>query len=322
MKIRAILTLLLLLCIDSAQAWNPADIYLDNKVDWLDVKLMADNWLFDGNTPADIDNSGDVDGMDFAILANNWGWVETPIEIVFVYINDSGAGMKDVFGNPANHGGFTGEMSKYETTVAQYCDYLNAAMTSGDIIMQSGKVYGNSGTYDGQMYYNMISPFVHISYSGGTFFVESPDGYNRANHPVVEVSWYGAMAFASYYGWRLPTEWEWQAVADYDGTYSHGCGTSLDPSKANYGFANPLGLSTYALTNPVDYFTSYGYGMNDMTGNVMEWTTSCYHDGCSSDYIALRGGSYGSVAHVCDVWDRLYAFPHNSGSKYGFRVCR
>jgi len=94
-----------------------------------------------------------------------------------------------------------------------------------------------------------------------------------ADHPVGEVSWYGATAFASYYGWRLPTEWEWQAVADFDGTYIYGCGTTINQSKANYydgGYANPLGLSSYPYTSPVDYYASYGYGMNDMAGNVWE----------------------------------------------------
>ncbi len=54
MTIRAILTLVLLICISSAIAVNPADIYNDYKVDWLDVKIMTDYWLSDGNTPADI----------------------------------------------------------------------------------------------------------------------------------------------------------------------------------------------------------------------------------------------------------------------------
>ena len=56
-----------LVCIVSAVSANPVDIYPDNKVDWLDLKVLFDNWLSDGNTPADIDSSGDVNGVDFAI---------------------------------------------------------------------------------------------------------------------------------------------------------------------------------------------------------------------------------------------------------------
>lgn len=35
------------------------------------------------------------------------------------------------------------------------------------------------------------------------------------DYPATYVSWYGSTAFASYYVWRLPTEWQWRAVADY-----------------------------------------------------------------------------------------------------------
>jgi hypothetical protein len=165
MNIRAILILLLLVCIGSAKAANPADIYPDNKVDWKDLKIMSEDWLFDGNTPADIDSSGDVDGLDFAILANNWGWIGTPPpdDMVWVYINDSGSGMKDDIGEPISHGGFTGYMSKYETTNAQYCQFLNAAITSGDVIVDSNIVYGANGSnggadFEGEPYFKTFAP--------------------------------------------------------------------------------------------------------------------------------------------------------------------
>ena len=69
-----------------------------------------------------------------------------------------------------------------------------------------------------------------ILFEGTTFTVDK----DFENHPVTFVSWYGAMAFAAHYGWRLPTEWEWQAVADYDGSYTYGCGTEINSKIANY----------------------------------------------------------------------------------------
>ena len=44
--------------------------------------------------------------------------------MVWVSINDPGV---------PEHEGFVGQMSKYETTNAQYCQFLNAAIASGDI---------------------------------------------------------------------------------------------------------------------------------------------------------------------------------------------
>ena len=238
------------------------------------------------------------------------GVVDGPGGMVWVHINDPGV---------PGHEGFNGYMSKYETTNAQYCQFLNAALASGDIRVSSNIVYGNSGPYINQTYFYTTQASSHsqVIYSDGTFSVRSRDGQSMANHPVVTVSWYGAMAFCNYYGYRLPTEWEWQAVADYDGSYTYGCGTTINHSKANYDDDNPLNLSSYPYTSPVDYYSSYGYGMNDMAGNVWEWTSSI-----SGSYRVLRGGSWGYTGYTCTVSTRNYDLPSSTYILNGFRVCR
>jgi len=287
---------------------------------------FADNSWSEG---ADINGDGIVDYKDFAIMAKYWlaSDANAP-DITWVYINDDGSGMKDPNGNPINEGGFTGEMSKYETTNAQYCEYLNAALVSGDIYVSDNIVYGANGSHSGTDFVDQIYFYTsayysdsQITYSGGVFGVRSRNGYYMGNHPVVEVSWYGATAFASYYGWRLPTEWEWQAVADYDGSYTYGCGTTIDQSKANYGYANPLGLSDYPYTSPVGYYPAYGYGMCDMAGNVFEWTSSLYKPAYSNRI--LRGGSWNSYYdYYCTVSNRSDYYPFLTYNYYGIRVCR
>ena len=230
-------------------------------------------------------------------------------DMTWVYVNDSG---------------FTGYMSKYETTNQQYCNYLNTALASGDIYVTDGIVYGNSGTYSGEIYFETYESYSssQISYNG-TFSVRTRDGYSMANHPVVCVSWYGAMSFCEYYGYRLPTKLEWQAVADYNGSYTYGCGTTINPSKANFRYydgdqyqcANPLGLTSYPYTSPVGYYPAYGYGLCDMAGNVWEWTSSLYSE--------LRGGSWGNIDDTCLVSYRSGSGnPSLTYSHYGFRVCR
>jgi len=238
--------------------------------------------------------------------------IESIIPITWITINDPGV---------PGHEGFNGEMSKYEITNAQYCDYLNAALASGHITVNNNSVYSTSG-YTGEICFITYeaSSDSQISYSNGVFSVRSRDGYDMSNHPVVMISWYGATAFCNYYGYRLPAEWEWQAVADFDGSYIYGCGTSIDHDKANYDRDNPLGLTSKPHTTPVGYYPTYGYGMCDMAGNVWEWTSSCYYADCSPDDRVRRGGSWSYNSNYCTVSYRYRIPPNHTSNGFGFRV--
>ena len=226
----------------------------------------------------------------------------------------------------SGHEAFNGDMSKYETTNAQYCHFLNVALSFGDITvggLYDGIVYGVGGDYDGEEYYNLAAWGVpddgadngaapRINWTGSIFTVDS--GFE--NHPVSHVSWYGAMAFVNFYGWRLPSEWEWQAVADYEGEFLYGCGTSIDNSIANYlGSTHPDG------TTVVGSFGSFGYEMCDMAGNVWEWTSS-YYPPDQNLFLAVCGGSWYTGGIYCNVSHRegfgLMVMLHD----VGFRVCR
>ena len=297
------------------------DFDFDRDVDFYDFGIFAEHWQQNNTDPdwredCDLDSSKHIYLGDVALFADHWLEFEPedPCNLVWVYIDDPG---------------FNGEMSKYETTNAQYCEFLNDALASRDIYVSGNIVYGSNGfnsgvDFVGEVYFDTYaaSSYSQITYSGGVFSVLSRDGYNMSNHPVVEVTWYGAMAFCNYYGYRLPTEWEWQAVADYNGTYTYGCGTSLDPNKANYGEDNPLGLSSWPYTTPVDYYPSYGYGMNDMAGNAWEWTSSCYYACNPDDYRVVRGGAWYYAEYNCPVSRRYHYAPDYTYGNFGFRVCR
>ena len=223
--------------------------------------------------------------------------------------------------------GFTGQMSKYETTNAQYCQFLNEALASGDITLSGNDAIGasgsNSGTdYVGQLYYDtdhlgvdydgaINGGAARITFNGNTFSIAES---RFENHPVTFVSWYGAAAFCNYYGYRLPTEWEWQAVADYDGSYIYGCGLTINKSINNYyGSTHPDG------TTEVGQFGIFGHGMADMAGNALEWTSSLWNP-ASNDRV-VRGGGWSSIAYGCDVSYRYYNNP-TPGQTIGFRVAR
>ena len=339
------LAAILLLAIPSILQANPADIYPTGKVDMVDFVFFAAAWLSNDSPTANWDPDCDIadansisdpnysviDERDLAVLAANWLWTGLD-EMGWVYIDDSGAGMKDRDGNPISHGGFTGEMSKYETTNAQYCQFLNAALASGDITVNGDLVEGANGSNSGEDFVGnrYFRLYGQIEYQNGTFVIITRDGYDMSNHPVVDVSWYGATAFCNYYGFWLPTEWEWQAVADYDGSFIYGCGPTLGPSMANHyvcpGHANPLNLTRTPYTSPVDYYPAYGYGMCDMAGNAWELTSSCYFADCLPVGCAIRGGCWDGEDYNCPVEYKVSYRIHcglDSLTPYvGFRVCR
>jgi hypothetical protein len=254
----------------------------------------------------------------FWILLVLWGSLST-----FVSWAHSAQVLRSLSLVPVRDPGFTGLMSRYETTNDQYCQYLNAALAGEIITVDSNIVYGTSNAGYPVPYFDMYpaSFYSQIIFSDDTFSVRA-----LGRHPVVEVSWYGATAFAAYYRLRLPTEWEWQAVADYDGTYRYGCGITINRYVANYGLANPLKLAVFPYTSRVGYYPGLGYyldvgyGLCDLAGNVWEWTSSLY-SGANDDRV-VRGGSWYSPASDCTVSRRLGYFPLDTHSTVGFRVCR
>ncbi|MCK5001246.1 MAG: hypothetical protein KAS23_17000, partial [Anaerohalosphaera sp.] len=101
------------------------DLNDDCQVDFADLALMASNWLINCNQTPD----------DPACISPD------TLGIVWVSVDDPGL---------QGHEGFNGQISKYETTNAQYCLFLNAALDSGDISVSGNDAIGKSGSNTGQ----------------------------------------------------------------------------------------------------------------------------------------------------------------------------
>ncbi len=235
------------------------------------------------------------------------------------------------------------EMMITDVTNAQYARFLNAAIPAGAAKIDSEKV---SGYYEGDVFHGkrheqridpgdyiyipLKDPALRLVQNGTTF---SPkEGY--ANHPMTMVSWFGAKAFCEYYGYRLPTELEWEKAARGTDGRPLPWGQGVARNNANYySSRDPFEdlSSAGSRTTPVGFYngSTYDgyatidspspYGLYDMAGNVWQWTSNVYE---LQHYRYLRGGSKDVYDNDLRVWVRNNATPTYYSPGAGFRCAR
>jgi len=146
------------------------------------------------------------------------------------------------------------------------------------------------------------------------------------NHPVVNVSWDGANAYAKWAGKRLPTEAEWEKAARGGLVRKRFPWGDEDPDDTRYNFEGK------SIT-PVESYPPNGYGLYDMGGNVWEWCADWYDKGYyavsprknpqgpnSDNTRVLRGKPWNTFhPRYIRVSSRCTSDPSNANPDIGFR---
>jgi formylglycine-generating enzyme required for sulfatase activity len=151
---------------------------------------------------------------------------------------------------------------------------------------------------------------------------------DRADHPVVHVTWNDARAFCRWAEARLPTESEWEYAARGGLDQArYPWGDELTPGgehRCNIWQGRFPTHNTaedgYRGTAPVDTFLPNGFGLYNVAGNVWEWCADRWSDG--DDARVMRGGSYLCHESYCNRY-RVAARTRNtadsSTGNLGFR---
>jgi gamma-glutamyl hercynylcysteine S-oxide synthase len=153
------------------------------------------------------------------------------------------------------------------------------------------------------------------------------------NEPVSCISWFEAEAFAKFKGMRLPTEEEWEYAA-------------RGPSSLLFPWGDELateGQACHAMGRwgPVAVGThpsgASPFGVEDMAGNVWEWTSSAFlpypgfeafpYDGYSKDHMqglhrVCRGGSWATSPAILRSSFRNWYVPTYRQGFLGLRLAR
>lgn len=175
--------------------------------------------------------------------------------------------------------------------------------------------------------------------------VHGPGSENAWNpdHPVVQVTWNDACAFAKWAGGRLPTEAEWE----------HAARGGLEDVRFPWGDRAPddkkffpcnvwqgrfpetdLGLDGFAGIAPARSFAPNSFGLYNMVGNVWEWTSQPFKvrslkkraaslHASKKGFKLVKGGSFLCHASYCfryRIAARSGTSPDSSTSHQGFRL--
>jgi len=210
-----------------------------------------------------------------------------------------------------------------EVTTSQYVAFLNWMGPDSHKTGCLGQPCANTSVEQPETSY--------INYDGEQYAVKNPQFYS--NHPVTQVTWWGAEAYCNALGRRLPTEAEWEHAARGPDNNYYPWGFTFDGTLAMSSIDAASG------TVPVMQYPGGAspYGALNMAGNVEEWVEDWYSATYYSELATnptlalnpqgpisgtervLRGGSWDTIPLFLRAMHRRSQAPGDPTAAIGFR---
>lgn len=243
-----------------------------------------------------------------------------------------------------------------EVTNAKYLEALQWAYDHGYVTASESTVQ-DALDGSGVELLDLDDSGCEITFDGGVFSIRNTGQGLNPDHPVKEVTWFGAARYCDWLslqvhlprayahsgdwlcndgdpygaiGYRLPTDAEWEYAAQYDDERIYPWGDDAATcERANYG--NCIDYDTPVASYPD---APAALGLSDMAGNVREWCNDFFQCSLGTEaqqdpvgpatgfYRVLRGGSWGEGDSELRCAARNSLDPPLSHFYIGFRVAR
>jgi len=252
-------------------------------------------------------------------------------------------------------------LGRYEVTNQEYMAAVQWAYDNGYVTATTASVRDAPHGSTAEELLDLDDPDCEIAFSGGVFSLRNAGHGINPNHPVIEVTWYGAVRYCDWLsmreglprayqhsgnwscnngnpygaaGYRLPTDAEWEYAAQYDDERIYPWGSQApNCNLANYWPSSPgcVGWTAPVGSRPAG---DSSLGFSDLAGNVREWCNDWHVCNLgttpatdpvgptSGTYRVFCGGSWIDIGGGLRCAGRGLVNPAYSHNYYGFRVAR
>ncbi|MCB1180111.1 MAG: SUMF1/EgtB/PvdO family nonheme iron enzyme, partial [Leptospiraceae bacterium] len=200
------------------------------------------------------------------------------------------------------------------------CNYYNYTSTAYEYDTSSQKNDFSSWTE--------LSGWTESNPSGATSL---PTKSQVSEYPATFIRWWGARAYADFYGVKLPSEAQWEYAAKGGNNYTYAVYDGVTTSDANWNSSN-LTVATHHVRKAKSG-NANPYGLYNLGGNVWEWMEDNFVSFSSASAVdpilydgsnkrAWRGGSWNYHQATLESSARYYDEETKGNDHFGFRVVR